>query len=881
MAADAADGSGGGAGGAARPGVGVEAMEPEEPHLDLNEDLLHHVFSILNTEGLCRAALVCRSWRLASEHEDFWRALDLEARRVSRADVARLCAKYPHATSLNLRSTISCDDQLARDVLARLEHLEELLVGGAHDLTDGFFLALENCAALRSLHISDAVLGSGGPQEIQVRHERLQELAVTRCRVMLIAIRCASLRRLTLHKSSVSSVLLTAPALQDLDLSSCHKLSDAGLRSAAAGCPSLRRLCVANCANVTDETLREVAAACPELAYLDASGCPVLTLESVRLPALVELRLQACFGITAASMAALNHSLLLESVRLDGCLLPRATLDLPRLKLVSFADCKILNELELRCSHLTTLITENCRELQAVDLTSGAIEALEMRGRLHLCNVTLSCPRLRHLDLSECDALSDQVFDIFKDVRGCPLLKTFILDNCEKLTEVDFASPQLRSLSLTGCRSVCSVRLQCPKLDSLQLDGCDRLARARLAPIALAGLNLSICPRLSDLEVEAPLIASLDLRSCGALRWAKLDCPRLTLLDASYCSQLSDSVLAEVALACPALETLVLAACPEVGPPGLRALAASKRLRVLDLSYTFLTELQAVYDACSSLQVLRLSACKYLQEDALEALHHGRALPGLQELDISYGSLSQASIEDLLKNCPHLHQVSLNGCSNITESVWRCISSAPAAAAPPGDRAVGVLPAVERSAQQGHDVTTVSDEAVDMDTDSGAEGGGSMAGIRSHEGVGLVPPSRPDEEPSSPRRKLQHLSCVGCPNLRKVVLPRAAACAQLAHLNLSLASHLEVVSLACPHLLSLNLSNCTALSRLELDCPRLTSLCLQGCGLDESALKAAMLGCPLLETLDVRNCPKIPSQALNEDRHRICPSLRRLYNTLS
>lgn len=41
------------------------------------------VFSFLGHTDLCRAALVCRQWRAASAHEDFWRCLNFENRNIS------------------------------------------------------------------------------------------------------------------------------------------------------------------------------------------------------------------------------------------------------------------------------------------------------------------------------------------------------------------------------------------------------------------------------------------------------------------------------------------------------------------------------------------------------------------------------------------------------------------------------------------------------------------------------------------------------------------------------------------------------------------------------------------------------------------------------
>jgi len=70
-------------------------------------------------------------------------------------------------------------------------------------------------------------------------------------------------------------------------------------------------------------------------------------------------------------------------------------------------------------------------------------------------------------------------------------------------------------------------------------------------------------------------------------------------------------------------------------------------------------------------QVLKLQACKYLENSALIPLHRGKALPKLCELDLSYGTLSQSAIEELLAWCPHFTHLSLNGYVNMHELDWR------------------------------------------------------------------------------------------------------------------------------------------------------------------------------------------------------------------
>lgn len=69
----------------------------------------------------------------------------------------------------------------------------EVLTLGRSFLSEVFFYALFDRASLQKLSITKAILGSGGAQEIQLRHEGLRHLQIVECRVLRIAIRSAVL----------------------------------------------------------------------------------------------------------------------------------------------------------------------------------------------------------------------------------------------------------------------------------------------------------------------------------------------------------------------------------------------------------------------------------------------------------------------------------------------------------------------------------------------------------------------------------------------------------------------------------------------------------------------------------------------------------------
>ncbi|XP_022750048.1 F-box/LRR-repeat protein 15-like isoform X6 [Durio zibethinus] len=633
--------------------------EDFEIRMDLTDDLLHMVFSFLDHHNLCHAAMVCKQWRAASAHEDFWRCLNFENRNIYLEQFEDMCQRYPNATEVNLSGTPNIH-LLAMKAVSSLRNLEALTLGNGQ-LGDAFFHALVECSMLRRLDVNNAILGNG-VQEIPINHDRLRDLKVTKCRLMRISVRCPQLKSLSLKRSNMAQVALNCPLLHLLDISSCHKLTDAAIRSAVTSCPQLESLDMSNCSCVSDETLREIALTCANLHVLNSSYCPNISLESVRLPTLTVLKLDNCEGITSVSMAAISHSYMLEELELDNCdMLTSVSLDLPHLQKIRLVHCRKFADLNLQCFMLSSITVSNCAALHHININSNSLQKLALQKQENLTMLALQCQCLQEVDLTDCASLTNSICNVFSDGGGCPMLKSLVLDNCE---------------------------------------------------------------------------------------------------------------------------------------------------------------------------VLKLQACKYLADSSLEPLYKGGALRELRDLDLSYGTLCQSAIEELLAYCTHLTHLSLNGCINMHDLNWS------------------------------------------------STGGLLFELLSAHNGSSMFSFENINEPVEQANRLLQNLNCVGCPNIRKVLIPPTARCFHLSSLNLSLSGNLKEVDLVCFNLSFLNLSNCCSLEVLKLGCPRLTSLFLQSCNIEEDAIETAISQCSMLETLDVRFCPKICSMSMGRLR-AVCPSLKRTFSSLS
>ncbi|CAK8681443.1 unnamed protein product [Clavelina lepadiformis] len=209
------------------------------------------------------------------------------------------------------------------------------------------------------------------------------------------------------------------------------------------------------------------------------------------------------------------------------------------------------------------------------------------RGLVNDVNITLLLyPKLREIDLSECDVTDASLLQIsqvciqlvkvdlnavkgFRDQvttagvvalsKGCPLLQTVYLRRCCNVTD-----EALRALAEN-----------CPNLKQLNLGSCTKISDASLQALAAK------CPGLECLNIAATSVTDDGILSLCA------GAPRLALkeLHINHCMQLSDRSVEGIMSMCPAINILLIHGCPKM-TDRLRSTLEADNVKLKQVTWT-------------------------------------------------------------------------------------------------------------------------------------------------------------------------------------------------------------------------------------------------------------------------------------------------------
>ncbi|KAK2647464.1 hypothetical protein Ddye_014953 [Dipteronia dyeriana] len=571
-------------------------------------------------------------------------------------------------------------------ILTRYPNITHLDLGLCPRVTDSSLTTISNLceSTLRSIDLSRSVAFTGsGLLRLAVNCRNLVEIDVSNA---------------TNLKDAGAAALAEAKNLEKLWMGRCKLVTDMGVGCIAVGCKNLKLISLKWCLGVGDFGVGLIAVKCKEIRSLDLSYLPITDkcLPSIlKLQHLEDLVLEGCFGIDDDSFAALKHGCkslkaldmsscqnisylglssltsgtgglqqltlaygspvtlaladglkklsMLQSIKLDGCVVTCAGLKAIGNLCVSLTELSLSKCLGVTDEGLSSVVTKH-RELRRLDITC----CREITD-VSIAHITNSCTNLTSLRMESCTLVPREAFVLIG--QRCPILEE--LD----LTDNEIDDEGLKSIS------------RCPNLSVLKLGICLNITDEGLTHVGMG------CPKLAELD----LYRSVEITDSGVSAIA-CGCPNLEMVNIAYCKDITDSSLMSLSK-CSRLNTFESRGCPLITSLGLAAIAVRcRQLAKLDIKKCHnvndvgmlplahfsqnLRQINLSYSSVTDVGLLSLASISCLQ--SLTILHvKGLTPSGLAAALLACGGLTkvklQASFKYLLPQ-PLLKYLEARGC---------------------------------------------------------------------------------------------------------------------------------------------------------------------------------------------------------------------------
>jgi hypothetical protein len=396
-----------------------------------------------------------------------------------------------------------------------------------------------------------------------------------------------------------------------LDLSHCVGIDDDVLLMIPR-MPALTQLSLANCPRLSDDGVYSCVSSLSQLVSLDLAQCIKLSdacLTRLRLPALQELNLSRCLSMTGhflgqrgfPKVAGLidcswcsppSHSQQVHTLRLDEChgiikfnVVKISNETLPSLTHLSMAHLHVVT------SQVIATIMNHCSQLVRLDLRNTAVSDKLFRkqrpvtlARLLLNGSDLDdegvtalglLPRLSSLNIKTCVHVSHVGLDAFVRVRRQPANLSSGAPIVVPLTHLDLTDiPALPESTLHSL--ICELPSAPQSFVSLKLRGCN-LSNATLLQLLTTATSLRKLTLSGRQETDLPdasaiavrNLCSLHLESCawGVRIMGELCGPTLQSLKIRACPNLSYDAFSRISERCSNLLKLHLVQLPSFGGP--------------------------------------------------------------------------------------------------------------------------------------------------------------------------------------------------------------------------------------------------------------------------------------------------------------------------
>ncbi|KAK4833719.1 hypothetical protein QYF36_009963 [Acer negundo] len=545
--------------------------------------------------------------------------------------ISNLCESTLRSIDLSRSGAFSGSGLLRLAVNCR--NLVEIDVSNATNLKDAGAAALAEAKNLEKLWMGRCKLVTDmGVGCIAVGCKNLKLISLKWCLgvgdfgVGLIAVKCKEIRSLDLSYLPITDKclpsILKLQHLEDLVLDGCFGIDDDSLAALKHGCKSLKALDMSNCQNISHLGLSSLTSGTGGLQQLTlAYGSPV----------------------TLALADGLKKLFMLQSIKLDGCVVTCAGLKAIGNLCVSLKELSLSKCLGVTDEGLSSVVTKH-RELRKLDIT-----CCRKITDVSIAHITNSCTTLTSLRMESCTLVPREAFVLIG--QRCPFLEE--LD----LTDNEIDDEGLKSIS------------RCPNLAVLKLGICLNITDEGLTHVGMG------CPKL----VELDLYRSVEITDPGISAIAS-GCPDLEMVNIAYCKDITDSSLMSLSK-CSRLNTFESRGCPLITSLGLAAIAVGcRQLAKLDIKKCHnvddvgmlplahfsqnLRQINLSYSSVTDVGLLSLASISCLQ--SLTILHVKGLTPrGLAAALLACGGLTkvklQASFKYLLPQ-PLFEYIEARGC---------------------------------------------------------------------------------------------------------------------------------------------------------------------------------------------------------------------------
>jgi len=206
-------------------------------------------------------------------------------------------------------------------------------------------------------------------------------------------------------------------------------------------------------------------------------------------------------------------------------------------------------------------------------------------------------------------------------------------------------------------------------------------------------LDLSVCSSLINDQIlgvvgcRCKKLTQLSLKNCSrlstkALKQIPKNLPCIQFVVLSGCLACTDDVLDSFGTSCPELKVLMVKSCSQITDAGIDALCGDdftprcQRIREVNLTSTSITGygMEKILQTQPELQKFKLAMT--ISSDTFSI--DGNKLPNslrLVSINLSYTSVSDATIKSICEACPLLCKLFLNCCVSVTEISLQYIAS--------------------------------------------------------------------------------------------------------------------------------------------------------------------------------------------------------------